>query len=330
MKQYRVLRKIGTLQVVAGGFAELDLPRAYDYESIFLRLSGSVQVTTNCTSVRAEAPCQLVPRVEVTAEGKNTIFSAPFWALSIGRYERGLVESGARVTTPPSAATVATYAVEALGVIDFATIDGARPKDSNFRSNGLSLFKVRCTFGQPIDVFVPGAGVVVFSGVPTVEVFSAEIVELPDAQGKFTTPIALRKVTWLRAATPASNSNFDIRLPAGNNIKSVLVRTEGNTTAGEPSTAQLNGLLLQAGLDTRYNLTGPQIRHKNNADYGQIQAGYYIADLLSKGAVHVNLSELWDLTGAVEPKAFLDIVGGANNFVDLIVTEYILARSAAA
>lgn len=324
--QYRVYRKVASIPLVAGGFAIQDLPRAYDYETLYLRLSGTAHVTVDGVAVRAEAPCQLVPRVEVIAEGKNTLFSAPLWAAVFGKYDRALIESGARATTPPSGHGVADYAFEAIGAIDFCTIDGPRPKDSNFRTSQLSLLQLRVTFGQPGDIFT--GGTVSWTGTPTLDVFTSEMIEGADAAGKVTTPIALKKTTWMRLATAANNSNQEQRLPAGNQLKSVIIRTEGNTTAGEPSTAQLNNIMLQSGLDVRVNLTGAELRAKNNADYGQIQSGYYVADLVNRGGASANLSELWDLSGQVEPKAVLDVVGGANNFVDFIVTEYILARAA--
>src|SRR5437868_6484345 len=128
-KQYRIQRKVKSPAIVPAGFDTVDLPRGYDYEAVFFRIDASLNVTTAATSVRAEAPCQLVPRVELIADGKNTVFSAPFWAISLGKFDRPLPESGARATTPPSAATIAAYAVEAIGVVDLATIDGLRPKD---------------------------------------------------------------------------------------------------------------------------------------------------------------------------------------------------------
>ena len=329
MKQFRISRKIATVPIVAGSFATVDLPRSYDYEALFVRISGSLQVTVLATSVRAEAPCQLVPRLVVTADGKNNLFNAPFWATCLGNYERMLTQSGARATTPPSGVAVATYAVEAIGVIDFATINGVRPKDSNFRTSRLSLFQLQLTFGQPDDPFV--GGTVVFSGTPTVEVWSAEMVEVPDigADGKpnYTTPLMLKKVSMQEIAVLSSNANQEIRLPAGNLIKSVLVRTEGNTTAGEPSTAMLNNLQLANGVDVRWNLSGAQTRARNNADYGQLTGGYYVADLTTLGSSKVNLTDLWDLVGQVDPKAILDIVGGATNKVQAIVTEYIPAAA---
>jgi hypothetical protein len=324
--QYRIHRRIGTASVSAGGQVTLDLPRDYDYEAIFLRLSGTLNVTSAATSVRAEAPCQLVPRIEIIADGKNTIFSAPFWFASLGSYDRaGAIASGARLTTPPTAASVASYAVEALGSVDFMMVDGVHPKDTNFRPSGLSLFQIRLTFGQPGDPFV--SGTVSFTGTPTVEIFAAQLVEQPDPQtGQYANPLGLKKVSTQVAAVPATNSAQEIRLPAGNFIKSVLVRADGGTTAGEPSTAVVNGLILQNGVDVRYNLSGAQTRQKNNMDYGSITSGYYVADVTSKGRADVNLSELWDCTNPAEPKLISDVtLGSATTTLTAVITEVIMA-----
>jgi hypothetical protein len=323
--QYRVMRKVASVPVTASGFATLDLPRDYDYESIFLRVNGSIVVSTGATSVRAEAPTQVIARAEVIADGKNNIFSAPFWFACLGNYSRKGIEYNARSLTPPSAATAATYAVEANGTIDLMTCDSVRPKDSNFRSSGLSLFQLRMTFGAALDSFVPGSGVATFSGM-YVDVFVQQLVEVPDAQGQLSMPVALKKVSYQEIGLTSSNANQEIRLPAGNLIRSVVVRTEGSTTAGEPATAILNNAQLAAGVDVRYNLSGANIRAKNNQDYGAITAGYYILDLTSKGDAPVNLTDLWDVTGAAEPKLIADVAGAANNKLQAVITEYIMAR----
>ena len=300
MPQYRIVgRRIASIPYAAGGAITIDLPRSYDYESIFLRLSGTSHVTVAAGAVRAEAPCQIVPRIEVIADGKNTLFSAPFWATSLGRYDRALIESGARACTPPSGFAIADYAYEAIGCIDFMTQDGLRAKDSNLRTRGFSMFQLRATFGQPGDIFT--AGTVSHTGTPTLEVYTQELVELPDAKGQFSTPSSLRKVSQQRIATAASNTALDMMLPAGNYVKSVVLRTEGNTTAGEPSTAQLNSAKLQSGLDVRADMSGAQIRAKNNADYGQLTSGYYVLDVTSRGRAPSHLSDLWDLTGQPQP-----------------------------
>lgn len=322
-KQFRVNRKVATIPVAAGGFATIDLPRQYDMECIFLRLSGSVQVTAAATAVRAEAPVQYVPRIEVIADGKNNLYSAPFWFTTLGSYDRKLTDQGARVTTPPSGTAIATYTFETFGTVDFQMVDGVRPKDSNFRTAGLSLFQLRATFGNPGDIFV--GGTCNFVGTPTLEVFVQEDVEIPDKDGNVSSPSLLKKVSYQEIALIASNANQEVRLPAGNYIKSAVFRTEGAVTAGEPSVAVLNNLQLAAGVDVRWNLTGPQTRAKNNADFGYVPTGYYITDVTAKGSSGVNLTDMWDVTNQAEPKAILDVVGSATTKMQVVITECIPA-----
>lgn len=325
-KQYRVSQKIGNIAITANGFQSIDLPRDSDYEAIGLRIVASLQVTALATSVRAEAPCQLVPRLQVIADGKNVLFNAPFFATSLGNFLRFTKDENARAITPPSGVAVATYAVEAQGVIDFCTPDGVRPKDSNFRSIGLSLFQLVANFGAAGDAFV--GGTVAFSGSPILEVYALKCVEGTDAKGQMTTPIALKKVSYQEVALQATNPALEVRLPAGNLVRSVFVRTEGATTAGEPDVLTLNNMALQNALDTRMNLSAGALRAINNIQFGKITSGYYVHDFMRQGQGGNNMmANLWDVTGPAEPKAILDVTGSANRKAQLIITEYILAAA---
>ena len=320
-QQFRIKRTYATVAVVAGGFATIDLPRGYDYESVHIRAYGIVQVTGAATSVRAEAPVQCISRCELVADGRNTLFSAPFWFATLAKYDRpNMLETGARVVTAPTAAGVASYPFEANGVIDLMTPDGERPKDSNFRTDGLQLFQLRLTFGNPGEMFV--GGTVVYTSA-NVEISTVELVELPDANGKRTSPVALKKVSFQEIAVPTSNANQEIRLPAGNMIKSVVLRTEGAVTAGEPAATSLNRLQVFSGVDVRLNSLAAAIRGQNGNDYGQLTAGYYVADLSRNGSGFAKLSELWDVTRQAEPKISMDITGGANVKAQAVVTEYL-------
>lgn len=322
-QQFRIKRSYAQVTPTPNGFAIVDLPRGYDFESIHIRAFGTVNVTTAGTAVRAEAPCQYIPRVELVADGRNTLLSAPFWFTTFGKYDRpNMLENGARVTTPPTAASIASYPFEANGVIDLATVDGERPKDSNFRTDGLQLFQLRFSFGSPADIFT-GSAVATWTTF-TIEISTVELVEIPDAAtGQRTTPVMLKKVSFQELAVPTTNANQEIRLPAGNLIKSVLVRTEGSVTAGEPTAAILNRVRAFSGVDVRVDNTGAAVRGQNNNDYGQMTAGYYVLDLTRSGAPTAKLSELWDVTRQAEPKISMDIVGGTNNKAQVVVTEYI-------
>ncbi len=320
--QYRALRKVGTVAVVAGQFATIDLPRDYDYESLFFRVAGNINVTTAYTGVRAEAPVQILPRIEIIADGKNTLFSAPLWFGSQANFARNMTEANSGINTPPSGFAIANYPVEALGVIDFASPDCVRPKDSNFRPANLSIFQARLTFGNPGDCFVPGVGASAFVNM-VVEIFVQQLVELPDATGTISSPGFFKKVSYQEIALASSNTNQEIRLPAGNSIKSIMIRTEGSSVAGEPSAAVLNNVTIAAGMDVRVNLSAAQLRALNRANYGLIPVGYYNVDLARNGAAAQYLSELWDVGRINEPKAIIDVTGAAAAKAQFVVTEYL-------
>lgn len=322
-KQYRVMQKIGQVAITAGGFDSIDLPRDSDYEAVAFRISAQLQVTVLATSVRNEAPSQLVPRLQIVADGKNVLFNAPFWSICQGNYLRRGKDQSSGMTSPPSGVAVATYSVAATGIFDFATVDGMRPKDSNFRARGLSLFQATFNFGQAGDAFV--GGTVAFTGSPIVEVFALKCVEETDETGAFvTSPMMLKKTSYQEVSLLATNPNQEIRLPAGNLVRSVLVRTEGATTAGEPDFLSLNNLTLQNGLDVRVNLSAPQIYGMNAQQYGKMNTGYYVADFVWQGQGGNNmLANLWDVSNAAEPKAVVDVTGGGNRKAQLVITEYI-------
>lgn len=319
MQSYNIRRKIGSITVTENGFATLDLPRVYDYQTLFLRINGSVVVSTAGDAVRADAPCQLVPRVEIIANGKNNLVSAPFNMLCRGNVWRNGQQYGARSVTPPSSHTAATYAVEALAAVDFCTIDGVRPKDSNYRSAGLDLLQLRLTFGQAEDLFT-GSPVGTLSGM-TVDVWTAETVELPDASGAYSMPLALKKVSYQEVALTSTNANQEIRLPASNYIRAVQIRAEID---GEPSNAVINNVQLASGIDVRYNMSAAQLRAINNMDYGQVPTGYYVIDPPRNGPENIKLADCWDVTGQSEPKLILDVTGGAGYKVQIVTTEYLM------
>ena len=322
-QQIRFKTKIGQIPVIPGSQPLLDIPRQHDYESIFLRLSGVVQVTS-VAAVRYEAPVQAVPRIELTSEGRNTHFNAPFWRGSIGNYERpwGVGNLlGSTEFVQPTSGALGSYPFRASAVIDLCNVDGVRPKDSNLRTLNMSLFQLRPTFGQPGDMFFGGAAAYV--GIPLLEVFGITMYEVPGEN--YSTPGVLKKTTYQEIAVPTSNTTQEIRLPAGNVLKAVVVRAEGLAVQGEPSNSIINNMILQSAQDVRVNYTGPMVRALNQMDYGSLAAGYYVLDMTSQGRTQSNLTDGWNCQGQAEPKLVLDIVGGANVRLQVCTTEMIFA-----
>lgn len=309
--QYRIKRRISQVPVTENGQVSIDVPRGYDIETLNFRLYGTLNVTTIFSgAVRAESPCQLVKRIELVADGKNTIASIPLVMLNRGNvHRRGQLGS----LTPPSGVAVAAYAIEATGSLDQALMDGIRSKDSNLRTMGMSLLQLRFTFGAVVDAFTPGTGAGNLSNV-YVDVFTSEMIELPDEKGELTKPLYLVKRAYQDVAFVASNANAQVILPVGNILRGVIIRAEGSATAGEPSDAVINNIQLASGVDVRYNLPYLDARAQNKMDYGvtTLPTGIVVVDLMAEGGYTVQASEGWDLTNASEAKLILDVTGGAN------------------
>ncbi|HEY8085326.1 MAG TPA: hypothetical protein VIE69_06960 [Methylophilaceae bacterium] len=320
--QYRLKRKVNSVQVVENGQATQDMPRGYDIEAIRFRLAGTLNVTTNFSgAVRAEAPTQLVKRIELIGDGKNTIASIPLVMLNRGNVNRrGQLGS----LTPPSAQTVAAYSIMASAVLDQAIMDGIRQKDSNLRTSGMALLQIRFTFGQTSDCFVAGTGAGNLTNT-FVDIYTDEMIEIADANGQITSPLYLQKRSYQDIAIAASNANQQVILPVGNVLRSVLIRSEGFTTAGEPSDLVINNLTLASGVDVRVNLPYQDAREANKMDYdiSTLPVGIVILDLMESGGYNAQASEGWDLTNASEAKLTLDVNAGTASKLTIVTTELI-------
>lgn len=322
--QYRIKRRVALLNTAAAEntIQTIDLPRGYDLESIYFYGIGGGTLSGAGSAVRAEAPLQLIKRIEIIADGKNTIASVSGLLLGRGQMNRrGQLSS----LSPPADASAAarTYAFEMA--LDQQLIDGIRPKDANLRTSGMQLLQMRITFGAYIDLFTgsPAGGL---TGTNTLEICTSEIVELPDANGEISRPLYVQKRTYQDIGCPTTNSNQEINLPVGNFLRSVLFRSEGFATAGEPSDAVLNYVTLRSGVDVRFSASWPMVFRMNRLDY-QITArpvGIGLVDLCSSGQfAGIKATDAWDLTRASECKVVLDVNGSTNGKVSIMTTELV-------
>lgn len=317
--QYRIKRRVQQVPVTENGQIAVDIPRGYDIEALYFRLYGTLNILTLATTIRAESPAQLIKRIELVADGKNTIASIPFVMLNRGNvHRRGQLGS----LTPPSAVAVAAYAIEATAVLDQGIMDGIRSKDSNLRTMGMSLLQARFTFGAAIDTQIGGTASLtnVFC-----DIFTSEMIELPDANGVISKPSFMLKRAYQDVAFNASNANMNVILPVGNILRGVILRSEGAVTAGEPSEAVINNVTLASGVDVRINLPALDLKAMNKMDYdvNAIPTGILIADLMVEGGYNVQASEGWDLTTASEAKLILDVTGTANTKITVETIELI-------
>jgi hypothetical protein len=328
MQQYRIKRRTHSQALTENNVVTLDMPRGYDIESLFFRVSGVANVTTAGSAVRALAPTQLIKRIELVADGKNTIASIPGWYLA-----RNQNRSQMGYMLAPTAASIAAYNVELNAVLDQCLIDGIRPKDSNLRTAGMSLLQLRITTGSLTDLFTgsPAGSMTTFN----IEVGTAETIELPDDKGNITKPLYLQKRSYQDIAIAATNANQQVVLPIGNALRGVSILA---TINGEPSNAVINNVTLASGVDVRVNLPGPMLQRINGMDYEPVSilsnttgagvssipvTGLYNIDLMRNGNSDVKVTDAWDLSKASEAKLVLDVTGGAGYQLTIVTTEFI-------
>lgn len=327
-QQYRIKRRTHSVNLAENNVVTLDLPRGYDIESIYFDMTGTANYTVAGAAVRAMAPCQLIKRVELVADGKNTIASIPGWALvkNFGREQHGMMIA-------PTAAAIAAYAVAMFGTLDQCLVDGIRPKDSNLRTSGMSLLQLRITTGAAIDLLTgaPAGTMTAFA----LEVGTCETIELPAADGVVTSPLYLQKRSYQDIAIPASNANQQIVLPIGNALRGCMILA---TVAGEPSNAVVNNVQLASGVDVRVNMPARMLQRANAVDYPPIgilaasatwqsnslnPTGLYVVDLMANGPRDVSVTNAWDLSRASEAKMILDVTGGATTQLTIVTNEFI-------
>lgn len=322
--QYRIKRRVALLNTLAAEntIQTLDLPRGYDLETIYFYLQGGGTLSGAGSAVRAEAPMQLIKRIEVVADGKNTIASVSGVLLRSGAFTRRGQLGG---ITPPADATAAARTFTAAFCLDQQLVDGLRPKDCNLRTSGMQLLQLRITFGAYTDLFT-GTPAGALSGYNILDISTSEVVELPDADGNVSRPLYVQKRTYQDVACPSTNANQEISLPVGNFLRSVMFRGEGSSTAGEPSDTVVNYVTLRSGVDVRFSQSWYPAIRMNAQDYGITTrpTGFMLADLCSAGQLNgIKATDAWDLTRASECKAVLDVTGATNAKVSIMTTELV-------
>lgn len=322
--QYRIKRRVALLNTLnaENTIQTIDLPRGYDLETIYFYLTGNGTLSGAGSAVRAEAPLQLIKRIELVADGKNTIASVTPTLLNRGNVNRN---GQLGQITAPGAATATAQSFNAGFCLDQQFIDGVRPKDSNLRTSGMQLLQLRITFGQYIDLFTgsPAGGL---TSTNTLDIVTSEIVELPDANGDVSRPLYVMKRTYQELATPSSNASQEIPLPVGNFLRSVTLRTEGAPTAGEPSDLVVSEVTLRSGVDVRMQLSWGSLIRMFQQDYNVTTRpiGLVVADLCSAGASSgVRATDAWDLTRASECKCVLNVIGATSAKVQIMTTELV-------
>lgn len=371
--QQRIKRLIQTLPYTLNGQVVFqNLPRNYDAEGYMVQISGSFTTpvalpagsNTFKPALRTDSPFGLMPRVELIAEGRQTLVSCPAYVLGIANVWRrrawysandantfGQVQSPGLVrnTATASTALVENVTTPFVGtfMIDLQSIMGMRAKDSVFRTGGLQTLELKITTSDSASLFYqPGAtllttpfsapaigatlaatlaSVVVLNGV-TISLFSVELQELLGDNEQTSLPGYIKRISHQDVPIAAANVNLEVQIPTDNYMEALILSSR---IGGEGVDTIINNIQLKRGVDVRLNLLDNQLAALNERDYNHPRfAGEYIADLMTSGAVYDKIADAWNLQGGADTRVALDVSNPGNNvIVGVTSIEYIPLRA---
>ncbi len=281
MPQQSLRRVVDTWTFVENSEHTFDIPRIQNIEAIMLELDCTVNLTTGGSSVRSEAAARLIDKVQFIAGGKDVLDDINFDVAVFGDYKRGFKQS----STPPSAATAASYNVRAVAMLDRNNVNGWRPHDTAFKAWLTKLLQVRITTKAATDLFTGSPAGSVTGGTVKLSVLSHDEVNKGDGLNALDEPKRVIKRTTQLISYTSANSSHQVELPIGNACKQITLHCLDDE---EPSNALVNNAQLSINdVDVRVNLPYDQIRDINAKDRGlslsQVPDGFAVIDSSPRG-----------------------------------------------
>lgn len=230
----------------------LDLPRKNFYRQLFLRLTVVDNITTLGAPVLfANTPSQFLKRIEVIADGKDTIKSINARALLFKNFFN--FSTYPRRTVPTPAAGLNTWTLTLL--LPFTVPRSIREADCLLDSGKLSTFELRLTGGQCSDLY---------STAPTARAFSSASVEviLHEAIKLDTKPVnpSVYKELSLQRQLTATATEFQLLLPVGNLYRGFMIEAIADNV---PVNTIIQEIQIRSGTQVYYKAPWNNVREMN-------------------------------------------------------------------
>lgn len=314
--QIRTQQFVRAVKYVPGAIQTVELPRMADIESLLIDLVGTFTYPAGAAgglkTLNAQA---LISRLEVVVDGKSTVISAPGWAFGVASDRTFEGAGGGAYSQMTAPAANAAASLQTQFYVDFMQFDGVKPKESNLRVRNASIVELKITFAPWSDCFVNAASVPTVFDV-NVFVDANLCTELDPENAK---PAFLIKRTSQTIQAESSNSSHQIRLPAGNIIRSIKMFTH---VSGVASDTILNSVVCSNGLDTRVQASARALITRQRG-YKAPQTGFFEVDFARQIRGDVLMSNAWALPNPADPVMTLDYAGGAGRRIELVITEYL-------
>ena len=248
-----IIRRVGQINFTAiNQTLSLDLPRKDFYRHLILRLTVVDTITTLGSPVLfANTPAQFLNRIEVIADGKDTIKSINGRALLFKNFINFATYPRRVVPTLSAAALTWTLTL----VLPFSMPRAIREIDTILDSGKLSTLELRITGGNSADFY---------STAPTARAFTSASVEVLLHEAiKFDTkpvnPSVYKEMSIQRQLTATANE-FQLLLPVGNLYRGFLIESIAD---GVPVNTIIQEIQIRSGTTVFYKAPWNNVRELN-------------------------------------------------------------------
>jgi len=248
-----VFRRIGQINFTAENqVLSLDLPRKNLYRALVLRLTVVDTITTLGSPVLyANTPAQFLNRIEVIADGRDTLKSINARALLFKNFLNYCTYPRRTVPTPAVGANTWYLTL----ILPFTVPRSIREADCMLDSGRLSTFELRLTGGLGADFY---------STLPTTRAFTSANVEvsLLEAIKLDTKPMnpSVYKELSIQRQMPSTQTEFQLLLPVGNLYRGFLIEAIADKV---PVNTVISEIQIRSGTQVFFKAPWQSVREAN-------------------------------------------------------------------
>ncbi len=281
-----VLRRVDNVVGGEGLVKGIDLPRKDLYRQLLLRLYANVNITTlGAPVLYAHSPSKYLKRIELIADGKDTIKSINMKAMVLKNFFH-FSRYPSRVV--PTLAVGDNKFYQTI-VLPMALPRAVREIDTLIDSGRLSTFNLQFTFGSKADIFSTAPTAYT---LPNLEC-KVHLLESLNVENKPLT-FGVYKETFIEKEVTQTQNEFQVLLPVGNVYRGFLIEAE---VAGEPSDVVINSVQIRSGTTVFFKAEWPDLRDFNATNMNmenQSFTGFAYVDFCPEGRIvdALNASQL--------------------------------------
>ena len=300
----------------------VDLHTGRLYRVLHCRLSGSLTIANNAASALLEdAPYSIIKKVEVMLNGNVPVVTMSGKAL----FEMNMILKRAIPNFTAPGLTIATHPFNAYFQIPFYM-----PETGNFMDNtivdatlkgGVNNFTLAVEWGDAEDLVTPVAAVdLTYATEPSLAIVSQEMIRLDSDINKF--HLNRRRTITSNVTQTSDSHRVDIKSGPNRAIARILIiARDGGIRASDI----INNLRVESDRDVRYTMS--ELMNQDILDIENevetSRTGVYLIDL-APGALIGHSAEMSDVS---DFSLILDVNGGANHQLEIVVQEIIRAPS---